>query len=352
MVSLKVEVLYEELSGKRVRCIACARRCVIEEGRRGFCGVRENKEGSLHSLVYGKPAAVNADPILKKPLDFFNPGSTVLSIGTVGCNFRCQYCCNWSLSQETEIIGADIPPKKMVEFAERYRCQGISYTYNEPTVFIEYTHDIGVLAKQKGLFNTYVTNGYLTPEAVEYVSEFLDAATVDFKASGNPEFYKRFAAVPDVEPIYECVLELKKRDVHIEITNLVVPKYGDSLEDVRALAEWIRDKLGRDTPFHLLRFHPNYRMVDLPSTPVSTLEKACEVAMEVGLRYVLIGNVPGHRYENTYCPGCGKLIIGRYGFAISKWELNEQNRCNFCGYSIPVRGKYFRGGMGLPLPIL
>lgn len=334
----KEAMLYERAEGLKVRCKLCARRCSIPEGSVGFCRVRKNVGGKLISLVYGKACAANPDPIEKKPLYHFHPGSYVFSIATIGCNFRCKFCDNWTISQETEIYGTELPPEKVVELAKRYGCQGISYTYTEPTIFFEYAYDTAKLAKEAGLFNTFVTNGYMTPEAVEAISPYLDAATVDFKGGGDPDFYRRFSEVPSVEPIYECLREMRRRGIHIEITNLVVPREGDSVERIGELASWIRDELGPDTPLHLLRFHPNYEVLYLPATPVESIEKAREAALNAGLRYVYVGNIPGHPGENTYCPSCGALLIERWGFDILKWELADGNKCPKCGERIAIVG--------------
>ncbi|MEM2936014.1 MAG: AmmeMemoRadiSam system radical SAM enzyme, partial [Candidatus Bathyarchaeia archaeon] len=294
-MALREAMLYEPLPEKRVRCDLCGRRCVIPDGSVGFCRVRKNEGGRLYSLVYGKACSAQVDPITKKPLSHFHPGSLVMSIATVGCNFRCKFCDNWVISQEKEIRGHDLPPERVVQAARDNGCQGISYTYTEPTIFFEYAYDTAQIAHKEGIFNTFVTNGYMTPEAIQAIAPFLDAATVDFKGGGDPQFYRKFSAVPSVEPIYEALKEMKKRGIHVEVTNLVIPKIGDSLEAVRELATWIRDNLGRDTPFHLLRFHPNYELTDIPSTPVGTLEEAWKRAREAELNYVYLGNVPGHR---------------------------------------------------------
>jgi len=346
---LKQAMLYEKLEGGRVRCNLCGRRCFIPSGATGFCRVRRNEAGTLYSLVYGKLISANVDPILKKPLDFFYPGSTVFSIATVGCNFRCNYCCNWVMSQESRIIGRDFTPEQVVDLTLRFRCEGISYTYTEPTIFFEFAYDTARIAKKRGLFNTFVTNGYMTPEAVREIAPYLDAATVDFKGSGNPEMYRKLAAVSDVGPIYDCLLEMKKHGIHIEVTNLIIPKYGDFMEDVRRLAEWLRDNIGPEVPFHLLRFHPNYELVDVPYTPVKTLETAREVAMKAGLMYVLIGNVPGNRYESVYCPSCGGVLIEKYGFEIFGWHV-ENKKCERCGFRVspPLQGEFKASGALYP----
>jgi pyruvate formate lyase activating enzyme len=339
---MKDAMLYERLAERRVKCNLCSRRCVIPESTVGFCKVRRNVEGTLESLVYARACAANIDPIEKKPLWHFHPGSLVMSIATVGCNFRCKFCQNWEISQESEMSGESLPPEQVVELAKRQNCVGISYTYTEPTIFFEYAYDTAKLAHQEGLFNTFVTNGYMTSEAVEMIAPFLDAATVDFKGAGDRDFYREFSSVPSVEPVYECLQEMKRHNIHVEITNLVVPKIGDSMGRIRELAGWIKTNLGEDTPFHLLAFRPEYKVTDLPSTPVKTIEQACQAAREEGLHYVYAGNIPGHRYENTYCPKCGALLIERFGFSISTWNLTAENKCAKCGITIPIKGSYTR----------
>jgi len=351
-MSLREAMLYEQLSDNKVRCNLCDRRCLIPQGDFGFCSVRRNESGRLYSLNYAKACAAHVDPIGKKPLSHFHPGALVMSIATVGCNFRCQFCDNWDISQEKEIAGSDFPPEKVVDAAKNYQCQGISYTYTEPTIFFEYAYDTAIRAQKVGLFNTFVTNGYMTPEAVETIAPYLDAATVDFKGGGDHAFYRKFSSVPSVEPIYESLREMKKRNIHIEITNLVVPKIGDSMEGIRSLSEWVAQNLGKDTPFHLLRFNPNYKLENLSSTEVSTLEKAYEVARESGLDYVYLGNVPGHRYENTYCPRCGETVVKRYGFDVVQWKLTDDMRCLNCRSQIAVKGKFHGKGFSLPYAII
>jgi len=345
-------MLYEKVQDDQVRCNLCARRCLIKDGGFGFCRVRKNESGKLYSLNYAKACAAHADPIGKKPLSHFHPGAYVMSIATVGCNFRCQFCDNWNISQEREIIGKHFPPEDVIKAAKDYGCQGVSYTYTEPTIFFEYAYDTAVLAHKEGLFNTFVTNGYMTPEAIRKIAPYLDAATVDFKGGGDPEFYKKFAAVPSVEPIYEALIEMKKQGIHIEITNLIVPNIGDSMDQLGELARWIYENLGADTPFHLLRFHPDYNLTTIRSTEIKTLEEAYEVSRRVGLNYVYIGNVPGHKYENTYCPECQELLIKRYGFGVIKWNLTEDMRCPRCNMKIPIKGRFHGGGFSFPSPII
>jgi len=351
-MSLKEAMLYEQLPENKVKCNLCGRRCTIPEGSVGFCLVRKNNGGKLYSLVYGKACSAQVDPITKKPLSHFHPGSMVMSIATVGCNFRCRFCDNWVISQEKDIKGYDLPPEKVVKAAKDNGCQGISYTYTEPTIFFEYAYDTAKIARDQGLFNTFVTNGYMTPEAVQIIAPFLDAATVDFKGGGDPKFYREFSAVPSVEPIYEALKEMKKQDIHVEITNLVIPRMGDSMERIRELALWIKDNLGEDTPFHLLRFHPNYGLTEVPSTPIKTLEQTCEAARETGLNYVYVGNVPGHRYENTYCPNCKALVIKRFSFEIVKWHLTKDMKCPECGRAIAIKGQFHPGGLSYPYAVI
>lgn len=331
--------LYDRLSNKVVRCNACFRKCVISEGKLGFCMVKKNVDGKLFSLVYGKLVAENLDPIEKKPLFHFWPGSTAYSIATVGCNYRCQFCCNWDISQEREIIGSDRTPEEVVNQAKAHKAVAISYTYTEPTINLEFAYDTSKIANRCGIKNTFVTNGSMSTEAIDLISKYLDAATVDFKGNANKNFYSKRMSVPKVDHIFEGLLALKEKKVHIEITNLVVPREGDSLEDLRVLVKWIIDNLGPDVPFHVLRFFPNYLMNDFPSTPIRLIEKSIGLAKELGLRYVYAGNLPGHEAENTYCPSCGELLIERSGFLVTKVNLTKDNRCPRCGEKIPIVGE-------------
>ncbi|MCX8189305.1 MAG: AmmeMemoRadiSam system radical SAM enzyme [Nitrososphaeria archaeon] len=330
--------LYKKIEGNRIQCLACPRYCKLSEGQVGFCGVRKNIRGKLVLLVYGKPIAVHMDPIEKKPFSHFMPGSQVLSIGTVGCDWACQYCQNYDISQRRAVDGVDLMPERLVKLALEYDADGIAYTYNEPTIFIEYARDSGVLARKKGLFNVFVSNGYASPESVKLMLDFLDAITVDFKGNGEKRFLQKYAMVVDPEPIFQTLLVLKENNIHIEITDLIIPKVGDDIEAAKRLCRWILDNLGEDTPIHFLRFHPDYKMLNLPSTPLATLEAHYKVAKDLGLKYVYLGNVPGHPYESTYCPSCGRRVVGRYGFDITEWNLVEDNKCKFCGYKISIVG--------------
>jgi len=341
VLSTHEAMLYTQVAEKKVNCCLCARRCLISDGSTGFCLVRKNQDGILYALNYGKAVSFEVDPIGKKPLLHFNPGALVASIAAVGCNFRCQFCDNWMISQDKEVAGDPMSPEEIVRLAKESNCQGISYTYTEPTIFMEYAYDIAKLAHEAGLFNTFVTNGYMTREAVKTISPYLDAVTVDFKAAGDSSFYKTVSAVPDVQPIFEALKEFKLTGVHIEITNLVIPKMGDSMHQIQCLAKWINDYLGPNTPFHLLRFHPDYKMTTLPVTSIEDMENAYLVSKGEGLRFIYLGNMSGHVAENTYCPACSELVIRRDGFEITQWNLTSDMHCKFCGNQLPIKGKYY-----------
>ncbi|HSQ49495.1 MAG TPA: AmmeMemoRadiSam system radical SAM enzyme [Candidatus Deferrimicrobiaceae bacterium] len=347
-MSLHEAFLYEKKKEGKVKCCLCARRCLISNGSVGFCLVRKNEGGTLYTLNYGKAVSVGVDPIGKKPLTHFNPGALVLSVAAAGCNFRCQFCDNWMISQDNETPGNPLTPEEIVKNAQSAGCQGLSYTYTEPTIFMEYAYDTAKLAKEAGFFNTFVTNGYMTPEAVKKIAPYLDAATVDFKGGADPDFYKTVMAVPNVKPIFETLKELKLAGVHIEITNLVVPKSGDSTDRIRDLAKWIGDYLGKDTPFHLLRFHPEYKMTTIPATSVQDMERAMLTAKNQGLNFVYLGNVPGHPGENTYCPKCDTPVIKRNSFDITQWDLTENMDCPVCGNHIPIVGKLHQNAQRFP----
>jgi len=340
-LSTPTAMLYTQETEKTVKCNLCARRCTIKDGATGFCLVRKNQNGTLYASNYGKTVSFGIDPIGKKPLSHFNPGASVASIAATGCNFRCQFCDNWTISQEKNVVETPLPPQEIVKLAKNANCQGISYTYTEPTIFMEYAYDTAKLAHEAGLFNTFVTNGYMTPEAIRLISPYLDAVTVDFKAAGDPGFYRNISSVPDVKPIFEALKEFKLADIHIEITNLIIPKEGDSMSQIAHLAEWINNYLGPNTPFHLLRFHPDYKMTTLPPTSIEDMEHAYLVSQSAGLRFVYLGNMTGHVAENTYCPACREPVIRRDGFEITQWNLTNDMRCNYCENQLPIKGKYY-----------
>lgn len=335
----KEAVLYVK-EGDRVKCTACPRYCKIPQGRIGFCGIRGNVDGRLFLFVYGKVIAANVDPIGKKPVMHYAPGSWVYSIATTGCNFMCQFCQNFDISQRRKVEGVDMNPREVVENAQKTNCQGVAYTYNEPSIFLEFARDCGVLARKKGLFNVFVSNGYGTPESVGMMKEFLDCITVDFKGNAELKFVRRYIGIPDPQPIFDTIREIRdKTNIHIELTDLVVPEVGDNLEEAKKLAKFVYDELGPDMPIQFLRFYPDYKMMDYAPTSIEMLEKHYEIAKSAGLRYVYVGNVPGHKWSHTYCPGCNSMVVGRFGAFITKWELDKNNRCSKCGYQIPIIGQ-------------
>jgi len=333
----KETAIYKSLNDKKVRCGVCPRRCVIEDGERGFCNVRENQGGKLLSLVYGKAVSSSVDPIEKKPLFHFAPGTRALSIATMGCNLRCDFCQNFSISQDwDEVIGEDLMPEDVVREVKMYRCQGVAYTYTEPTVFLEYARDTMEKVSPQ-LYNVFVSNGYMTEEALKEITPHLDAINVDLK--GDEEFYRKHCGVPDMEPVLDTLKALSERDILVEVTNLIIPGENDSDEDIRERVGWIKENMGRDTPVHFSRFRPSFRMTDKKSTPVSTLERAIEIAKNEGMNHVYCGNVPGHRSESTYCPRCGELLIKRHGFSVQEFKLNKSMRCFNCGKELNIKGE-------------
>jgi len=321
--------------GDAVRCGLCPHRCLIKEGDEGICRVRRNKEGTLRTLVYGLAAATNVDPIEKKPLFHFLPGSRSFSIATVGCNFRCAFCQNWTLSQSPRelkrVLGERLEPEQVVRTARRSGCASISYTYSEPTIYFEYALDCGRLAKAAGLRNNFVTNGFIERAPLEELKGVLDAANVDIKAF-REDFYKKYCG-GRLAPVLEAVKTLKALGVWVEITTLVIPTLNDSEGELRDLARFIARELGADTPWHVSRFHPDYKLPDLPATPELTLVRAREIGLEEGLKFVYTGNLWGDEGENTFCPGCGKTVVARTGFQVKAMEVAE-GKCRFCGTGI------------------
>ncbi len=333
---MKEAYLWEPLTEGQVRCGLCNHRCRIKEGKRGLCGVRENTGGRLESLVYGKVIARNVDPIEKKPLFHVLPGSLSFSIATVGCNFRCRFCQNADISQLPDdrngrITGRDISPEAVVADARRTGCATIAYTYTEPTIYFEFAADTAALARRQGLRNVFVTNGYMTPEALERVSPDLDAANVDLKAFSD-RFYKEMCAAR-LAPVLETLRLMKRRGVFVEVTTLIIPGANDDPAELKDLADFLSGDLGPDTPWHISRFHPAYRLTDRPPTPVQTLRKAREIGMAAGLRYVYTGNVPGEEAESTFCRGCGKKLVDRWGFTVKDNRIRE-GKCPDCGVVI------------------
>jgi len=325
-------LLYEKLEDRKVRCTLCSHRCVIAEGKRGICHVRENSGGVLQSLVYGRLIARHVDPIEKKPLYHFLPGSLSYSIATVGCNFSCRFCQNADIAQLPSdrggaIIGDAVTPEEVVKAAERAGCRSISYTYTEPTVFFEFALETARLANSKGIRNVFVTNGYMTAEALDMIAPVLDAANVDLKAFTR-KYYKELCAAK-LEHVQEALRNMKAKGVFVEVTTLIVPGLNDDPDELKALAAFLAHDLDPDTPWHISRFHPTYRLTDRPPTPVKTLRDAREIGLAAGLRYVYTGNVPGDTGESTFCPACGVALIERWGFQLGKYRIKD-GRCGKC----------------------
>ena len=328
--------LYEHLKEKKVKCNLCSHRCIIKDGKRGICGVRENQGGILKTLVYGKLIASHIDPIEKKPLFHFMPGSLSYSIATVGCNFKCLFCQNADISQMPSdhngmITGDLYSPEDVVDAAIKGNCKSIAYTYTEPTIFFEFAFDTAKLAHAKGIKNVFVTNGYMTSEAVHMISPYLDAANVDLKAF-NESFYKEVVKAR-LEPVKKTLKVMKSLGIFVEVTTLLIPGLNDDKKELEKLALFLVKSLGPETPWHISAFYPTYRLTDRPPTPVETLVMAREIGIKAGLKYVYIGNVPSENGENTFCSNCGKLLINRLGFSIIKNVL-ENGRCPYCGAQI------------------
>jgi pyruvate formate lyase activating enzyme len=317
--------LYETLQDRSARCNICERRCVIPEGGCGYCSTRRNRGGKIFSITYGEVSTQTVAPIEAKPVFHFYPGSTWLSLGSVGCNLHCTGCQNW----ETHYV----EPKAVVSLAQAKGCKGISWTYNEPTMWLEYTARVSKLAKAAGLYTNYVTNGYMTKEALDLIGPVVDVYRVDIKGYTN-EFYRRIADITDFEPILDNALRAKSRwNMHVEVVTNVIPGFNDNDIELGRLATWIATRLGKRTPWHLTRFVPYRALSDVPCTPVETLERARKIGEDVGLLYVYIGNVTGHPGENTYCPKCSRVVIGRYHFSVIALNLVD-GRCKYCGQKI------------------
>lgn len=322
-------MFYEKLDGGKVKCFLCMHHCSIADGKRGICGVRENRGGTLYSLVYGRMVSMNIDPIEKKPLYHFLPGSRSFSIATVGCNFKCLHCQNYDISQypkrTNDIPGEVVTPEEVVMAAERAGCESISYTYTEPTIFFEFAFDCARLAHQRGIKNVFVSNGYTSPEATKAIAPFLDANNIDLK--GDDAFYKKVCGAR-LQPVLDTIKLMKSLGVWVEVTTLVIESYNDSDESLNNIADFIKS-VDLAIPWHVTKFYPTYKLLDAPHTSVESLKRAREAGIKKGLKYVYEGNVPGEGGENTYCPDCGKLLIERYGFQLKQNRI-ENGRCFKC----------------------
>ena len=329
---MKEAMLYEKLPENRVRCHLCAHHCLITDGKRGICQVRENRDGTLYTLVYGRTISQNIEPIEKKPLFHFYPGSTAYSMATPGCNFRCAWCQNWEISQMPKkqhlIAGYEATPEEIVADAKQCGCRSIAYTYTEPTIFFEYAYDTARLAHAAGLANIFVTNGYMTGEMLKTFQPYLDAANVDLKAFRESTYRKYVGA--KLQPVLDSLKAIQQLGIWLEVTTLVIPGINDDGAELQDTAQFIVQELGADTPWHISRFFPDYQLTDLPPTPQESLERAWQIGRSEGLRYVYIGNVPSTEKQNTYCPDCSTLLIRRNIFGVLANRIKE-GCCPDCG---------------------
>ncbi len=335
---IRQALLYENI-GDKVQCHTCERLCLIPEGESGFCATRKNIGGRLYTLEYGDISSISANPIEKKPFFHFYPGTKALTIGSWSCNFTCPWCQNYDISKSPQNIGRGqyISPATFVELVGEYHCQGTSVSLNEPTMLFEYSLDIFDLAKDRGYYNTYVTNGYMTGQALEMlVTHGLNAMNIDIK--GEAEVVKKFCTA-DVNIVWRNATLAKERGVWVELTTLVIPGINDAEDGLSRIAQRIKEELGAATPWHVTGYYPAYKFRNelyIPPTPVSTLDKARGIGKAEGLKFVYVGNVPGHRYENTYCPKCNQSLIERYGFSITKYSISPDKHCPYCGEEIPI----------------
>ena len=345
-------MFWDKMDGGRVQCYLCPRKCVIMPDRSGYCGVRKNEDGKLYSLIYGKVSSINLDPVEKKPLFHFHPGTMCMSIGTIGCNMRCIHCQNWEIAHVVLVEGVGheegkvfnilaeertevISPEKLMEITEKSEAEGIAFTYNEPAIWLEYVLDCAKLAKAKGLYTAFITNGYIGPEALDAIGPYMDAFRVDIKGF-TKEFYQKLAKVSNFETILDATKRAKEKwNMHVEAITLVIPGWNDDDKQLKDIANWIKNNLGDQTPWHVTRFTPQLELKEIHMTPVETLEKARQIGFDAGLKYVYIGNVPGHEGENTYCPKCKHLLVERFGFDAQMKGLHE-GKCDFCGELIPI----------------
>lgn len=332
---MREALYYERLRGQQVRCHLCRFNCLIDDGKRGICRVRENRNGILYSLVYGKLCAENVDPIEKKPLYHVMPGSRSFSIATVGCNFRCRHCQNYSISQvsaHARIPGNEQPAEEVVKKALASRCRSISYTYTEPTIFFEYALDVARLANASGLKNVFVTNGYIGKEALAEIAPVLDAANIDLK--GFSEAFYRDVVHARLPEVLDSIIEYRRLGIWLELTTLVIPGLNDSEAELQGIASFIARNLGCDTPWHVSQFHPTFQLTDRPRTAPDALRRAAEIGRAAGLKFVYEGNLPGQGGENSRCPSCAALLIERYGYVITANRLKE-GACPECGATVP-----------------
>lgn len=334
---MKEASFYEKEPDNVTYCRLCRHHCRIAPGRRGICGVRENRDGTLYTLVYELPCATHIDPIEKKPLFHFFPGSKAFSVATVGCNFRCLHCQNHDISQfpiqQRVIPGETVTAQDIVRYALQAGCKSISYTYTEPTIFYEYAFEIAELAKANGIYNNFVTNGYIEDEPLEAISPYLAAANIDLKGF-DESFYKKVCNA-DLSKVLNTIRAYRKLNIWIELTTLIIPGYNDNEEELQAIAKFIVDELGPQVPWHVSAFYPTYKLLDAPRTSQKILEKAHRIGLEAGLRYVYEGNLPGSEGEHTYCYNCKKPVIKRHGYTIKEYNIKD-GACIYC--NTPIDG--------------
>lgn len=325
---------YKKLEGGGIECGICPRHCRVTDLERGYCGTRENRADTYYTLIYGLPCALNIDPIEKKPLYHYYPGTKALSLATAGCNVNCKFCQNWEISQSRpeQTDNLDISPKAMIDIAEKRKVPHIAYTYSEPVIFYEYMSDIARLGHEKGVKSVMITGGYIEKEPLAELMPHLDAIKVDLKSIR--EDYYRDIVGGELKPVLDALIQIREAGMWLELVYLVVPTLNDTEAEFTELAGWIKTYLGPDVPLHFSRFYPQYLLKNLPLTPTKTLEKAHEICRAEGLNYVYLGNLPGHRAESTYCPGCGQVLIERRGYRIDRYNL-DGNRCKNCNREIP-----------------
>lgn len=330
-VFIRPALLQEKTNGK-IRCHTCERRCSIVPGGKGWCRTRENRNGELVTLIYGAISSIAANPIEKKPFYHFYPGSHALTCGSWSCNYGCPWCQNWHISKtDPPLEGEYIPPERFVEYVREYFCQGTSISFNEPTLSLEWSLDVFHLARHRGLYNTYVTNGYMTLEALNLlIGAGLDAMNVDIK--GSAKTVRHYCKGIDVEKVWQICKAALANGIHLEITTLIIPTVNDDIETIQTIAERICTELGTDVPWHITAYHPAYHFT-APPTPISTLENAWHIGKRAGLKYIYIGNVPDHQYNHTYCPSCNALLIRRVGYDILQYRLHD-GCCPQCGEKI------------------
>ncbi len=326
---------YEKLSDNSIRCLICPRQCIVSPGGRGFCRVRENDDGKYFSLVYGRVCTYHIDPIEKKPLFHFLPGTTAFSIATAGCNLGCKFCQNWEISQQRpeDIDAVNLPPKKVAGVAEKYKCPTIAYTYNEPTIFFEFMVDCALEGKKKKIRSVMISAGYINKQPLLQLIKALDAIKIDLKGFRD-DFYSQIC-LGSLKPVLDTIVTIKEHGRWLEIVNLVIPTLNDDPKDIEKMCKWIIDNVGDDVPIHFTRFYPTYKLKNLPVTPVASVEKARDIALSKGIKFAYVGNVPiGHPGESTYCPSCHKRIIDRWGYSIRSIRLKD-GKCEYCGEPIP-----------------